>query len=78
MFEREKKNDTLLETQKIQKNRAPEEDKQQQQQGRQRRQHGESAVTLPSELKKIEEFLADAATDKALEAKATYTDQTKT
>ena len=29
----------------------------------------------PSELKKIEEFLADAATDKALEAKATYTDQ---
>lgn len=29
----------------------------------------------PAELKKIEEFLADAATDKALEAKATYTDQ---
>jgi hypothetical protein len=29
----------------------------------------------PSELKKIEEFLADAATDKALEAKAMYTDQ---
>ena len=74
VFEREKKNDTLLETQKFKKiarqkktNNNNKEDKE------------DNMVKVrlhsPSELKKIEEFLADAATDKALEAKATYTDQ---
>jgi hypothetical protein len=59
---------------KIQKNRAPEEDNEEEEE-----EEEEDMVKVrlhsPSELKKIEEFLADAATDKALEAKATYTDQ---
>ena len=73
---KEKKNDTLLETQKFKKNRAPEEDNNNNN-NKEDKEDNMVKVRLhsPSELKKIEEFLADAATDKALEAKATYTDQ---
>ena len=60
---------------KIQKNRAPEEDNINNNEDKEEDNMVKVRLHSPSELKKIEEFLADAATDKALEAKATYTDQ---